>query len=68
MTTQAEVTEQFTTELRALLARYNAEIEADDYPRGKICITVTIPSVWAGDNVEREFAEIRLGDYINAKE
>jgi len=67
MITQEDRTNQFTTEHRALLAKYNATIELEDLGIGysqdykMVCY---IDSVWADDVQEAESAVIYLGSYL----
>jgi len=67
MITQEDRTKQFTTELRALLAKYNATIEVEDLGTGysqdykMVCY---IDSVWVDDVQEAEYTVINLGSYL----
>jgi hypothetical protein len=59
---------QFKTELKALLKKYNTEIEITDegtlyVPETKM--EVYIPSVWDGDNCIAESAVVDLGSRID---
>lgn len=71
--TKARVSETFTAELRALLARWGADIEAaDHYPGYPECgedvrMTATIKGSFDADgNVTREWTEIDLGRYLHS--
>lgn len=69
MKTKEETTNEFMADLRALLSKYGAEIEADDHFQGyaecgqKILMTVTIPGIHEGPE-EREFVQINLGRWF----
>jgi len=71
----AEIEAAFRAELKALLAKYGAEIEAEDhYPGYAECgedirMTVTVASVYddAGERT-REGCDIDLGDCFDGKE
>lgn len=73
--TAAEVKTQFTAELKALLDKWNAELEAEDHWTGyaecgqDVRMTVTIPSIYneeIGERV-RELTEIDLGRWLSGK-
>jgi hypothetical protein len=71
--TEKQVTEEFTRELKELLAKYGADIEASDHYEGypecgeDIRITVEIPSIYTTDNeMIREYTTIDFGNYITA--
>lgn len=74
MKTEAQVSKEFINDLKALLKRYNAEIEADDHWRGyaecgrDIRMTVSIPGVYQDGETIQEYVEIDLGQDINGKE
>ncbi len=65
--------EQFISELKALLAKWDAEIVAEDHFIGyaecgeDVRMTVTIPSIYDKETGEwiREWTEIDLGRSIN---
>lgn len=68
----ASIERQFLAELRALLSKYGAELEAEDhYPGFAECgsdsrMTVTVPSKYDGDgNATRERCEIDLGSHVD---
>jgi hypothetical protein len=69
--TSEDVAESFKKDLRELLAKYDAEMEADDHYRGypecgeDIRITVTIPSIYdhKGDTI-RPWTEVDLGRFV----
>ena len=60
----------FRDDLNALLAKYNAELEAEDHWTGypecgeDIRMTVTIPSKWVDGNQVVEYTEIDLGKIV----
>ena len=66
-----QVEAEFTKELKALLAKWGAELEADDYFVGyaecgediRMKVTVTGIYNYNGDTV-REFTEIDLGRWV----
>ncbi len=70
MQTKEQVEQEFLTELYALLRKWAATLEADDHActesRQDIRMTVTVPTIYAADevSVEREFTEINLGNYV----
>lgn len=68
MKTSQEITEEFNTKLRILLAEYGAELSAKDHWQGyaecgeDVRMTVEIPSIYDGDgNCLREWTDIDLG-------
>jgi len=66
MQTSTEVREEFKKELKALLSKWGATIEANDYYPGypesgeDIRIIVTIPAIYSENGLatEREYTEI----------
>lgn len=74
MLTKEKVTKAFMKDLRNLLKKYDAEIEAEDhfpgYPESgeDIRMTVTIDGLYDEDgNKLREMTEINLGDLVSAR-
>ncbi len=72
--TKEQVKEKFIGELKALLSKYGASIEAEDHFSGyaecgeDVRMTVVIPGVYdpANGDVMREWTEIDLGRTIDA--
>lgn len=65
---QQQVTEAFLHELRELLKKYGAELEAADHYQGypecgeDVRMTVTVPAIYDDTgNTKREWTEIDLG-------
>ena len=74
MISKQQVTDEFTAELRALLAKYQAELSAEDHFSGyaecgeDVRMTVFVPAVYdalTGDTL-REWTEIDLGHRVSA--
>ena len=71
--TRQQLTEQFTAELNALLAKYGAELSAEDHFMGyaecgeDVRMTVTIPAIYDPKTFAyiREWTEIDLGRNIS---
>jgi len=73
MQTKADVETAFRAELLALLAKYDAELEAKDHYVGypecgeDVRMTVTVPAIWdANNDMQREWTEIDLGSWLKA--
>ena len=71
MKTKEQVTQEFRTELQALLDKYGADMEARDHWQGyaecgsDVRITVDVPGIYDRDNnCVREYTEIDLGSWI----
>ena len=71
--TSKQVAQQFKTELKALLAKYNAELESDDHWRGyaecgsDVRMTVFVPAIYDDEHdCLREYTEIDLGRCLDA--
>jgi hypothetical protein len=71
MKTACEIEREFTAELKALLAKYGAELEAEDHWMGyaecgeDVRMTVTIESKWDEHGEQQsEFVEIDLGTVV----
>ena len=71
MKTKEEITKEFTEELKDLLKKYDAEIEAEDHFQGysdegsDIRIEVSIPSKYDENNeIISEYTVIDLGKYF----
>ena len=73
MKTKEEIELSFRADLKALLAKYNARLEASDhYPGYAECgedirMIVDIPSVWDGNELISDYTEIDLGRYVDGK-
>jgi hypothetical protein len=67
--TTAQVTEALTTELRALLTKYGAELRAEE-SRGIACMSVTVPAIFDRETGEtvREYTEIDFGSVVWGEE
>lgn len=67
MKTSQQIEQEFRNDLKELLQKYNATIEADDYYQGypesgqDIRMLVEIPSEYVDDNLISERTEIDLG-------
>ena len=74
MKTEKEVSKEFLSELKALLKKYNAEIEAEDHWKGysecgrDIRMTVNIPSIYQDGEPIQEMTEINLGTFVDGKD
>lgn len=73
MKTKDQLTKEFTAELHALLAKYGAEIDAEDHYSGypecgsDVRMTVTIPAIHdANGETLREWTEIDLGKWVHS--
>ena len=73
MQTKADIETAFRAELMALLAKYDAELEAEDHWQGysecgeDVRMTVTVPAIWdENHDMQREFTEIDLGSWLRA--
>ena len=70
MKTSKEVSDEFEMELKALLKKWNTEIEMEEVSRGyggsEYSMKVYIPSIWDEDEIAVESAEIDLGTYYYA--
>ena len=70
MKTKEQVTKEFMADLKSLINKYGATIEASDHWEGHsscgsdIRMTVVIPSKWKINDQLSEFTEIDLGSYI----
>lgn len=71
MKTSQEITGEFKTKLRTLLAEYGAELSAKDHWTGyaecgeDVRMTVEIPSIYDKDgNCLREWTDIDLGSFF----
>lgn len=71
--TKEDVELSFRADLKALLAKYNADIEASDHYSGypecgeDIKMIVNIPSLYDGNEQIREYTEIDLGHWVDGK-
>lgn len=71
MMTKAEVKAQFMAELKALLHKWDADLDARDHYTGyaecgqDVRMTVTIPAVYDEEHeLMREWTEIDLGSWV----
>lgn len=69
-----QVDAKFRHELRALLAKYNAELQAEDHWQGyaecgeDVRMTVYVPAVFdENHNCVREWTSIDLGTFVDGK-
>jgi hypothetical protein len=70
MKTQKQVETEFKEELKALLKKWGAEIEASDQYSGypecgeDIHMIVSIPAIYDKNGTVREYTEVDLGKYF----